>query len=284
MKRRTFFGGLLIVNYIFTGCMSNASQVEQAPFFTEEIVDFSSGIEDDSSISETINNSPPNDYSNKSNYITQPDLSEPFTNGSFTIQEPVSPWNDVDIETAWEMTEHYNKMRTFSDCVFVDFTDDNTAEMLLVCGNEKIFYIFEKCDDSISLLAKSEIDSHIYNGVFLSKPPLTEPDFTNVEVEQFYIRDKFTIYESSDKQKYLIVFSWSGTLGELCEVKKIKIQGNKISFPVAYRWGLFKEMDYDSMNAVMRYQKACENTYEDIRQEEICDFINSLNSATDMGL
>lgn len=35
-----------------------------------------------------------NDNSDKANYVTPSDLSEPFTNGSFAIQEPISPWNE----------------------------------------------------------------------------------------------------------------------------------------------------------------------------------------------
>ncbi len=285
MRKRTFVVGLLLVNYIITGCVSNALPFKQADFFTEEIVDPSSRIEDDTCVSGTINDSPSDDYSNnKSSYIAQPDLSKPFTNGSFTIQEPVYPWNNVDIETAWKMTEHYNKMQTFSDCVFLDFTDDDVPEMLLICGWDRIFYIFEKGNDTISLIAKSQVDSHISNGVILSNPPFTELDFTNDDKDVFYSRDKFTVYKGDNEQKYLIVYLWSGTLGEICEIKSIQIQGNKIIFPVVFRWGLFKELGYDSMNTVMRYQKACEDTYKDIRQEEIRDFIKSLNSATDMNL
>lgn len=175
---------------------------------------------------EVIGNSSVNDNSDKANYVTPSDLSEPFTNGSFTIQEPVSPWNENDIQTAFEMTAHYNIMTTFSDCIFADFTNDDIPEMLLICGYDRIFYIFEKHNDTISLLAKSETDSHICNGVFLSSPPLSELDFANDDEDVFYNQDKFTLYNGIDEQKYFIVYSWSGTLGEICEIKKIEILGN----------------------------------------------------------
>lgn len=280
MKKITFIVGFLIAGCSLTSCVSNTARVEQTPehqeFCTQENVDFNSGIGDAPSTLEVIGNSSVNDNSDKANYVTPSDLSEPFTNGSFTIQEPVSPWNENDIQTAFEMTAHYNIMTNFSDCIFADFTNDDIPEMLLICGHDRIFYCFEKHNDTISLLAKSETDSHICNGVFLSSPPLSELDFANDDEDVFYNQDKFTLYNGIDEQKYFIVYSWSGTLGEICEIKKIEIQGNEITFPVVYRWGLFKEIGYDSMNAVMRYQKAYQNTYEDTSQEEISDFLDIL--------
>lgn len=128
------------------------------------------------------------------------------------------------------MTEHYDKMTTFSDCVFIDFTGDGVAEMLLVCGHDKIFYIFQKNGDAISLLSKSNLDTHICNGVFLTEPPLTESDFINVELDEYYCRDKFVVFEDNDKQKYLVIISWSGTLGEVCEIKRLKYKARKSRF------------------------------------------------------
>lgn len=218
--------------------------------------------------------------SSKTNDVTSPNLSKPFTNGSFTVQNPVSPWSDADVKAAWLMTDHYDKMSTFSDCVFADFTGDDIAELLLVCGHDKIFYIFQKDDDAVSLLAKSKPDPHIFNGVFLTDPPVDESDFTDVELDEYYYRDKFAVFEDIDKQKYLVIISWSGTLGEICEIKKFEIQGEKIMFSVVYRWGLFKEMGYNSMDMVMRYKKCIEkggeDFYEEIQQREISDFLKNI--------
>lgn len=210
--------------------------------------------------------------------ITQqkPELSQPFTNGSFTVQKPVSPWSEGDVKSAWQMTASYGKMNSFSDCVFADFTGDNIAEMLLVCGNDKIFYIFQKSGETVSLLAKSELDAHIANGVFLTNPPLEESEFTDVALDEYYKLDKFSVFEDSDKQKYLVIISWSGTLGEVCEIRKIDVKDGKIAFPVAYRWGLFKEMSENFMDTVMKYQKFSESGFVDVYKREIGNFLSAL--------
>ena len=179
------------------------------------------------------------------------------------------------------MTVYYNKMSTFSDCVFVDFTGDNIPEMLMVCGYDKLFHIFQKNGDDISLLARSYTDPHIYNGVFLIAPPMEENEFHYDEPNKVVSRDKFAVFEDSSKQRYIVIYSWSGTLGLTCEIKKIEIQDGVITFPVVYRWGLFKEMGYDAINNVMRYKKrVSEDLYEEVQQSEIAEFLKGLSIIT----
>lgn len=256
--------------FALTGCNANKEQNSQILEISEN--EISSTTEISSSSIDTA----PGDTSDK-NDITQhtPELSQPFTNGSFTVQKPVSPWSEGDVKTAWQMTDYYGKMSTFSDCIFTDFTGDNIAEMLLVCGNDKIFYIF-KSGETVSLLAKSELDAHIANGVFLTNPPLEESDFTDVALDEYYKLDKFSVFEDSDKQKYLVIISWSGTLGEVCEIRKIDVKDGKIDFPVVYRWGLFKEMSENFMDTVMKYQKFSESGFVDVDKREIGNFLSAL--------
>lgn len=257
MKRILCIIVSLFVSLTVTACETNVR--EQMSTEIQNFQDVSLGISDESKGLDEADSA--------NSEIISPDLSEPFTNGSFTVQTPVLPWSDADVETAWLMTEHYDKMTTFSDCVFIDFTGDGVAEMLFVCGHDKIFYIFQKNGNIVSLLAKSNLDAHICNGAFLTEPPLTESDFIGVELDEYYSRDKFAVLEDNDKQKYLVIISWSGTLGEVCEIKKIEIQGEKITFPVVYRWGLFKEVGNSSVNMIMKYQKYNEQGYESVQQK-----------------
>lgn len=257
--------------FALTGCNANKEQNSQICEISEN--EISSTTE----ISRSSTDTATGDTSDKKDIMQHtPELSQPFTNGSFTIQKPVSPWSEGDVKTAWQMTDYYGKMSTFSDCIFADFTGDNIAEMLLVCGHDMIFYIFQKSGETASLLAKSELDAHIANGVFLTNPPLEENDFTDVALEEYYKLDKFSVFEDSDKQKYLVIISWSGTLGEVCEIKKIDVKDGKINFPVVYRWGLFKEMSENSMDTVMKYQKFSESGFVDVDKREIGDFISDL--------
>ena len=216
---------------------------------------------------------------------TSSDLSEPFTQGSFTVEPPVYPWNYDDEKTAWRMTYEYKTMTTFSDRVFLDFTGDDIPEMLLVCGYGKVFYIFQKSGDAVSLFAKSEVDGAIYRGGFLPDPPMEEDEFHYDDPDINYSRGKFAVFEDSDKQRYIIIFTWSGTLGLTSEIKKIEIQDGVITFPVVYRWGLFKELGYDAMNIVMRYKKHLgDDNYEEVPRQEIEDYLKGLTIVTQMPL
>ena len=225
--------------------------------------------------------------SDKPTAASRNELQEPFTSGSFTVEPPVYPWTDDDVKTAWRMTDYYDIMTTFSDCVFLDFTGDDIPEMLMVCGST-IFYIFRKEGDDVSLFAKSELDGAIYRGGFLPDPPMEENEFHYDEVDENYTninysRCKFAVFEDGGKQRYIIIFTWSGILGLTSEIKKIEIQDGVISFPVVYRWGLFKELGYDAMNMVMRYKKHLgDDNYEEVPKEEISDFLNSLAICTDL--
>lgn len=217
----------------------------------------------------------------KTNAASRKELQEPFTSGSFTVEPPVYPWTDDDVKTAWTMTVYYNKMTTFSDCVFLDFTGDDIPELLLVCGADKLFHILQKNGDDISLLARSYTDPHILNGVFLIDPPMEENEFHYDDPHKVFSRDKFAVFEDSSKQRYIVIYSWSGTLGLTCEIKKIEMQDDVITFPVVYRWGLFKEMGYDAINNVIRYKKHLgDDNYEEVPKEEISDFLNSLTICT----
>ena len=213
------------------------------------------------------------------------ELSEPFTQGSFTVEPPVYPWNYDDVKTAWRMTYEYKTMTTFSDCVFLDFTGDDIPEMLLVCGYGKVFYIFQKSGDAVSLFAKSEVDGAIYRGGFLPDPPMDENDFHYDDPDINYSRGKFAVFEDSNKQRYIIIFTWSGILGLTSEIKKIEIQDGEITFPVVYRWGMFKELGYDAMNIVLRYKKHLgDDNYEEVPRQEIEDYLKSLKIVTEVPL
>ena len=221
----------------------------------------------------------------KSNTASRKELREPLTPGSFTVEPPVYPWNDDDVKTAWRMTYYYDIMTTFSDCVFLDFTGDNIPEMLML-SDGVVFYIFQKSGDDVFLFAESKVDPHILNGAFLIDPPMEENGFHYGEVDENYTninysRDKFAVFEDSSKQKYIVMFAWSGILGLVCEIKRIEIHGDEITLPVVYRWGLFKELGYDAMNIVMRYKKHLgDDNYEEVPKEEISDFLNSLTICT----
>ena len=223
----------------------------------------------------------------KTNAASRSKLREPIMGGSFTVEPPVYPWNDADVKTAWRMTDYYDIMTTFSDCVFLDFTGDDIPEMLMI-NDGHIFYIFQKSGEEISLLAKSDITALLYDSAFLIDPPMEENGFHYGEVDENYTninysRDKFAVFEDSNKQKYIVMFGWSGILGLVCEIKRIEIHGDEITLPVVYRWGLFKELGYDAMNIVMRYKKHLgDDNYEEVPKEEISDFLNSLTICTDL--
>lgn len=212
------------------------------------------------------------------------DKLKPFTEGSFTVEAPVYPWTDDDVKTAWRMTDSYDNWTTYRDCVFLDFTGDNIPELLLVCGAES-FYLFHKDGDTVSLSAKSAVDPHICNGVFLLEPPIEENEFDFAHPEKYYPRDKFAVFEDGKGQRYLVNYAWDGMIGLIGEIKKIEIQDGVITFPVVYRWGLFKELGYDAMNIVMRYKKHLgDNNYEEVPKQEIEDFLNTLTIVTQMPL
>ena len=217
------------------------------------------------------------------------ELREPLTPGSFTVEPPVYPWNGDDVKTAWGMTYYYDIMTTFSDCVFLDFTGDDIPEMLMI-SDGVVFYIFQKDGDDVFLLAESKVDPHILNGAFMIDPPMEEDEFdfagfSAFEPNKNFSRDKFAVYEDSSKQRYIVIYSWSGTLGMTCEIKRIEIQDGVISFPVVYRWGLFKELGYDSMNMVMRYKKHLgDDNFEEVPRQEIEDYLKGLTIVTQMPL
>lgn len=225
----------------------------------------------------------------RSNAASRKELQEPLTPGSFTVEPPVYPWNDDDVKTAWSMTYYYDIMTTFSDCVFLDFTGDDIPEMLML-SDGVVFYIFKKDGDDVLLFAESKVDPHILNGAFMIGPPMEEDEFdfagfSAFEPNKNFSRDKFAVYEDSGKQRYIVIYSWSGTLGMTCEIKRIEIQDGVISFPVVYRWGLFKEMGYDSINMVMRYKKHLgDDEYEEVSRQEIEDYLKSLKIVTEVPL
>ena len=225
----------------------------------------------------------------KSNAASRNELREPLTYGSFTVEPPVYPWNDDDVKKAWSMTYYYDIMTTFSDCVFLDFTGDDIPEMLML-NDGVVFYIFKKDGDNVFLFAESKVDPHILNGAFMIGPPMEEDEFdfagfSAFEPNKNFSRDKFAVYEDSSKQRYIVIYSWSGTLGMTCEIKRIEIQDGVISFPVVYRWGLFKELGYDSMNMVMRYKKHLgDDNYEEVPRQEIEDYLKGLTIVTQLTL
>ena len=215
---------------------------------------------------------------------TTRDKLKPFTEGSFTVEAPVYPWTDGDVTTAWRMTDSYDNWTAFRDCVFLDFTGDGIPELLLVCGAEN-FYIFQKDGDTVSLSAQSGVDPHICNGVFLLEPPIEENEFDYAHPEKYYPRDKFAVFEDGKGQRYLVNYAWDGMIGLICEIKKIEIRDGEITFPVVYRWGLFKELGYDAMNIVMRYKKHLgDGNYEEIPKQEIEDHLKGLTIVTQLTL